>query len=96
MIGRRCPVPTGNEDGMPGRGCSPSTGLPRQQLPRRVLDLSSLSPVARSSVPETDRQMFRKLRFQMIANTIRKRLPSEAGITQFWPGSVYVPVRSLH
>ncbi len=42
MIGRRCPVPPGDADGVSGRGCSPSAGLPRQPMPRRVLDLSPL------------------------------------------------------
>ena len=42
MIGRRCPVPPGDADGVSGRGCSPSAGLPRQSMPRRVLDLSTL------------------------------------------------------
>ena len=93
MIGRRCPVPTGNEDGVPGRGCSRSTGLPRQQLPRRVLDLSSLSPVARSSVPETDRQMFRKLRFQMIANGMRVLRPPGP---RFKRATCRTPVENAH
>ena len=42
MIGRRCPVPPGDADGVSGRGCSPSASLPRQSMPRRVLDLSAL------------------------------------------------------
>jgi hypothetical protein len=42
MIGRRCPVPPGDADGVSWRGCSPSAGLPRQPMPRRVLDLSPL------------------------------------------------------
>jgi hypothetical protein len=42
MTGRRCPVPPGNEDGVSWRGCSPSASLPRQPMPRRVLDLSPL------------------------------------------------------
>ena len=29
MNGRRCPVPPGDEDGVSGRGCSPSASLPR-------------------------------------------------------------------